>query len=381
MDANDIAAYKEQVFDQSSTHTPTSTATPDNADTTKVDTVIDTTLDTKVDDKPIDNTTVIDTTKVDAKVDAPDYLKELGFENLDAAKQSIQELRTKAETPAEHKFANDQSKALYELIAAGKNSEVRQFLDVQDKLSKVAEMSAADALKLHIEQTNKHYTSDDVKDVFDEKYSKPSEPKQGDDELDEAFAARTAQYKETVAKIDRRIERDAKEAKESLAQLATKLELPTIQKPEDVEYQNWKQFDATQKQLMESEKQAYTKFTPKDINLNFKFEDKARKLAFDVNYNPDEKGFSKAVEEAGDLQKFFANFREDGSPQRDKFLKAVYVADNIDKIVGEAIKQAVNETTKDFLAKQKNVGNEMRRDFNTTLEKSDIDKLRETVFS
>lgn len=372
MTEQEVQDLKEQVFDHSTTQSPTQTPAPVTTEPTQTvePFVIPTTEPTKTVEPAVPTPPDV----IDAN------LKDLGYETWESAKESIKELRTKAETPAEIKFANEQSKTLYELIAAGKNTEVKQFLEAQDKLSKVADMSAADALKLHIEQTNKHYTVDDVKDVFDEKYSKPAEPKQGDDELDADFADRTAKYKETVAKIDRRIERDAKEAKDSLAQLATKLELPIIQKPEDAEYQNWKQFDATQKELMESEKQAYTKFTPKDINLNFKFEDKARKLAFDVNFDPDEKGFSKAVEEAGDLQKFFANFREDGSPQRDKFLKAVYVADNIDKIVGEAIKQAVNETTKDFLAKQKNIGGDTRRDYNIPLEKTQIQTLKEQVF-
>lgn len=373
MDANDIATYKEQVFDQSSTHTPTSTATPSEPTepTIPVEPVVPPTEPAK----PVEPVVPPTEPVIDAN------LKELGYENWESAKQSIQELRTKAETPTEVKFANEQSKTLYELIAAGKNTEVKQFLEVHDKLSKVAEMSAADTLKLHIEQTNKYYTSDDVKDVFDEKYSKPSEPKQGEDELDEAFAARTAQYKETVAKIDRRIERDAKEAKEALTQLATQLELPNIDKPIDEDYENYKKNSEISRVAIESEKTAYNKFTPKDIDLNFKYKDEARKLAFDINFVPDEVGFKKAVEEAGDLPKFFKNFYgEDGSPQRDKFLRAVYVSNNLDKFVGETIKQAVNATTKDLLSKQKNVDNGLRRDYNTTLEKSEIEKIKEQVF-
>jgi hypothetical protein len=132
--------------------------------------------------------------------------------------------------------------------------------------------------------------------------------------------------------------------------------------------------------MQKADKEAYSKLSPKDISMVFKFNDEANKLAFDIVYEPEKESFNKAISEASDLTKFFENFYDkDGSPDRIKQAAAIYAAQNIEKIVSEAIVQATNQTKKWFLANQKNVVEKTQRNY-VLPPQTEVDKLRQQVF-
>lgn len=373
----DVAAYKEAVFGNNG-QTNIQPPTPEKPTTvppvsTEANPVVSA---PPIVDKPSDGTPPVITEK--EIVDANEPLKtNLGYESWDAAKEEIAALKAKAETPAEIKYANEQSKALHEAILAGKTEEVYAILDTQAKLSKVADMKADEVLKLHISQTNKHYSSEDIKDVFDEKYAYPEKPTQKDDELDDEYKVREERWEESKAKIDRRKERDAVTAKADLSKLSAEIKLPDIQKPpEAVNEEEQKEL-----QKLEAEtKEAYSKLSPKDISMVFKFNDEASKLAFDIAYEPEKDSFDKAVSLASDMKAFFESYYDkDGSPLRKEFLRDLYAGRNIQKIVSEAMVEATNQTKNWFLANQKNINNGVQRNF-TIPPVSDVDRLRTAVF-
>jgi hypothetical protein len=70
---------------------------------------------------------------------------------------------------------------------------------------------------------------------------------------------------------------------------------------------------------------------------------------------------------------------QDGSLDRKAFLKDFYNARNIDKIVNQAIVQAVNQTKSWFLKTQKNITDTSVRHFETP-EPTDVDRLRGQIF-
>lgn len=376
----DVAAYKEQVFG-SNGHSPTQPPTPPEPITTpsaepkQTDAVVEPTAiipDTKIPDTPAPAALPV--------IDENIFIKEkLGYETWEDAKKDIEALKTKASTPAQIEYANEQSKLLHEAIVAGKTDEVFDILNTQKQLASVDTMKPVEAIKLQIAQTNKHFKQIDVEDVFEEKYSYPEKPVKGELEEEEDFAPRETKWKEAKEKIDRRIERDGATAKTELSKLAAELKLPEIQKaapantaaPAD---------EAALAEFQKLDKQEYSKISPKDISMVFKFSDEASKLAFDINYEPEKEKFDESIAEASDLSKFFAKFYDkDGSPDRNKQAKAIYAANNIDSIVSEAIVQAVNQERIRALKSQKNIGDGTQRNY-TLPPVSEIDRLKQQVF-
>jgi hypothetical protein len=169
-------------------------------------------------------------------LDPKDWLKrEFDTDDIQVLKQEREELRKlreTAQTPAEIKYANEQSKLLHEAILAGKEDVVYDFLDKKKRISSSDKMSAADVIKLNLNLKNPHYDSQDVEDIFLEQYTHPKKPVQATTELDEDFQAREQEWKSEVDRINRKIERDAKDAKVELAKYPLELVLPDIPKKE-----------------------------------------------------------------------------------------------------------------------------------------------------
>ena len=162
---------------------------------------------------------------------------------------------------------------MHEAIVAGKTDEVFEILNTQKQLAAVDTMKPAEAIKLHISQTNKHFKAIDVQDVFEEKYSYPEQPVQDMiNESDDDFVSRETKWKEAKDKIDRRIERDAATAKTELSKLAAELKLPEIQKPASTEAPI---DEAAVAEMVKLDQQEYSKLSPKDISMVFKFSDEA----------------------------------------------------------------------------------------------------------
>lgn len=377
----DVEAYKSQVFGkgQSRTHTPTP---PPTNDTPSAEPKLTATVEkTVTNDVPTSN--ALPTINDEEIVDADKYLSEqLGVNSWDEAKAALAELtqlREAAKTPKQQEYANEQSRLAHEALVAGKFDEVFDILDTQRKVAAVATMKPDEAIKLHIQQTNKHFKSIDVEDVFEEKYSYPEKPVMADEEDEHQFSAREEKWKTAKEKIDRRKERDAATAKTELTKLSAELKFPEIPKPAVEAKTN--EVDEKEIQRIDAEtKDAYSKLSPKDIQMVFKFNDEASKLAFDIVYEPEKEAFDGAVSLASDMNAFFSSYYDkDGSPKRVEFLKDLYAGRNIQKIVSEAIVQAVNQERLRSLKYQKNIGDGMQRNY-TIQQPSEIDKLKQAVF-
>ena len=373
MTEQEIAAYKEQVFPGNGQSiiqppTPPPVDTPPITDTPPVtDKIVDT-------PPPVDNPPVV-----------TNELKEkLGFEDWDAAQAAIADLKQKAETPAEKEFANEQSKLAYSYLKEGKTKELKQFLETQEKLesftsAEVTEDTAPDIIKLGMQLKHKDLSPKEIDYKFNKEFGIPKEPVQKNDELDEEFEARKEEWQEKVNDIKMNLMIEAKLAKPELVKTKAELVLPDISKP-DADYEQYKASRADQPQRDAETKEAYSKISTKDVAMVFKFNDEALKLAFDVTYEPDKESFDKSVSLASDLNSFLSNYYgKDGSPDRTRFLKDLYAGQNIQKIVTEAMVEAVNAERARFLRTQKNISTDGQRNY-VVPPQTDVDKLREQVF-
>jgi hypothetical protein len=103
----------------------------------------------------------------------------------------------------------------------------------------------------------------------------------------------------------------------------------------------------TNAQADKETKEAYKALTPKAVETKINFKDEANKIGFEFQFEPDAEGFAKAAQTASDADLFWKEFmNSDGSPNRVKFLDAIYYAQNKEKILMSALNQAKNATIK-----------------------------------
>jgi hypothetical protein len=297
------------------------------------------------------------------------YLKEtFGVEKADDIKSQlarVQQLEAQAQTPAEYQFANEQAKLLANAINSGNFQPLKEYVDTQLMLSNTEGMTEEQKLKLKIKMENPLFSDALVQEEYDEVYGV-------DEDADER----------AKLKIQQKRMNDVNAAQQLFNDKKSKVVLPEIkaQTNEDPEYTAWKANQERQNADRTENETAYTKISPKDITNTFKFNDEANKLAFDVSYEPDAESFGEVLNTVMDDQKFLSMYaNQDGSLDRAAFLKDIYNARNLDKIVNQAIVQAVNQTKAWYLKTQKNITDTGVRNFDTP-EPTDVDRLRGQIF-
>lgn len=226
--------------------------------------------------------------------DENDFIKqEFGWDSKEVAKAELEQLRKLKETnqQSEIQFANDYSKQLFEYLKEGKEDDVYSFLDTKNKLKKVPDMNAVDALKLQLQLKNKHYSDADINDIIEDRYTLPEKPLQDDNEDDDVYEKRVSKWQSSVDKMNRRIERDALEAKQELAKMNQELVLPDIKK------ENEKAVDPAQQEEFERQKEAarlgfYSKLDNDYKNFSgydLKYKDEEVEIPVSFNFSEEEK--------------------------------------------------------------------------------------------
>lgn len=170
-------------------------------------------------------------------LDPKDWLKrEFEIDDPEVLKQQIKEyreLKAKPQTEAEIKFENEQSQTLHELIRQGKTKEVKEFLDLQERLESyttgdVSKDNADEIIKMGMKLKYKDLSPEEINYKFNKEYGIPSEPVQAADELDDEFAARKSAWQEKVNDIMMNKVIEAKLMRPELEQAKSKLVLPEI---------------------------------------------------------------------------------------------------------------------------------------------------------
>lgn len=268
--------------------------------------------------------------------------KQTGYKSWDeikAAKTELEQLRTKPQTLAERKFANEESKKLAEAWEAGETDKVFDYLNKQRQLKSAADLPAAEAIRMHLKQTNPHFKEEDIQDVFEERYSIPRKPVQTSGEEPEDFDERMQEYNTRVAKVNRAIERDAVAAKQDLAKLITELVPPEIPQKEQASQ------GPSQKELEDRQAflDSYVKSVPKELEsfegFSTTFKDETAEIPISFVVTPEEKkafqaeleGFAKTGLDANAIfSKEWVN--PDGSINVKRMAEDRYLLKNRDKI-------------------------------------------------
>jgi hypothetical protein len=121
-------------------------------------------------------------------------------------------------------------------------------------------------------------------------------------------------------------------------------------------------------------KAAYKALNSKAIETKINFKDEANKIDFEFQFEPDAEGFNKAVDIACDADLFWKTFiNPDGTPNRQKFLDAIYYANNKEKVLMSAMNQAKNATIKSSLPDNTQGG--LIKQMPQTQEPNELDKM------
>lgn len=287
-----------------------------------------------------------------------DTLKEkFGYQKPEDAYSEIESLRAlKANPPSPtYEFENEESKQLFEKFTKGDRKGVLEFLSKQQRIEdlmavEVNTNTASEIVKYGMQLRYKDLSPAEIDYKFKKQFQVPPKPAQTADEDPENYQARLDAWTERSKDAEMDLMIEAKTVRPEIEAAKVKLVLPEIDQQPDQDYLNYK------KQLEENQKisaetlTAYKAFTPKSIETKLNFNDEANGIAVDFQFEPDAQSFAQAVEMTTDIDKFYDRFQnQDGTPDRAKFLKAIYNALNIEKIVTEAMKQAKNATIKSML--------------------------------
>lgn len=290
---------------------------------------------------------------VEPTFDANAFVKEhFGFDDVDSAKQKLSQWQEMEKQSAAPKFANEESEALYKLIAAGELSEASAYIEKAITLSKVDEMSASEALKMQLKLSNSDYNEDDVEDIFEEKYATPEKPSQEFDEDDEDYQARLGAWQKQVDKISRRMERDAVSAREYLRQ----------QKPNISLSENSQQ---TQQQEGENAAKVYEEFVKAVDEQYTNFEGFATTVKKEgltlpeIKYaiSEEEKSQLKEAVKNFDANTYWAKrwFAEDGKPKVTQIMSDIYQLENGDKIRQKIANESADQAILAYSAGKRNI--------------------------
>jgi hypothetical protein len=306
-----------------------------------------------------------------------EYIKSnFGYESEDDFKKEISELKKIKDTPiVEKEFANEESKKIYDNIKAGNTKEVRAYLEAKELLSNADSLQDEQKLKLFIKLQNPKFDQDLIEDEFAERYTFNEDEFTGDE----------IKLRKEKVKLAQRLEDDLVKAQDYFKQYQTKIELPNIEAALPAIDDDFKNYQENLSIAQEERKvllDKLSKVSEKDVSIKLNYADEASKINIDIDYQFDKEGFDKSKNTVADYFTFLSKnyYTEDGSPMVDKFASDVYKIQNFDKILTEAVKQAVNATRQNIVATQKNIDPSGQRSYVQTPVDA-IQKMREQVFS
>lgn len=330
-------------------------------------------------------------------VDADKYVKEnFGWDSIELGKKEISELRERVK---ELDLPNDESKKILSYIRNGETKKLYQFLHEQEQVERLttADLSdkniAAELVKFGIANKNKNLTKDEVEFLFNERFSIPAKPIQGDD-LDEDYNSKLEAWKNQVANIEKRLVIEGKLAQPELEQLKSKLVLPDIQ-PQQQE-----------KQLSQEELDAAKKFD--EVYLNSVNDSLKNFNGFSVKVKNEAVGLPEisipyvAIDsEKNSLSQELADFakngynsnsmfapewvNQDGTINTRRVAEDRYLLKNRDRILQKVAEEAATKGVEAYIKGKKNIDITQTNQTGTSVinkdDKTELDSVRDQFFS
>ncbi len=338
-------------------------------------------------------------------VDADEWLKtQFGWENADAAKAEIEELRKLREgasSQAEIEFANEQSAKFFKLLQEGKEDDLYSFLENKkkfDRLSSITDLdtrSAAEIIKLNMQQKYKDLTPAEIEYKFNKQFAVPAKPNQGEMETDDEYQERLQSWEAKAKDIETEMFIEAKLAKPELEKFKNELVLPDVQF--ESESQNYEptqeELEATEalmNQFKESAKAALSSFD--GFNVSVKDEEVEIPLSYAVS-DEEKSVVSSQLERFADAN-FDANvvlaerwLKDDGKGgyqlNTNQIIRDLTLLQSDGKMNQKFVNDAASKRLTEYIKKTSNVSvtsQTAQSTFNPSSSKSELDKQIEYIW-
>ncbi len=338
--------------------------------------------------KPVEKTeTPTETPKSDdtETFDEADYLKRnFEVDSIDAIKAEREELKKlREQKPQELKFENDKSKQVFELLKAGKVDEVLEIYNTEKKIEKTLSLevnkdTAEEIIKTGMALKYKDLSPSEINYKYNKEFGLPKEPKKGEDELDDDFLIRKAEWEDKVRDIEMNKVIEAKLLRPELESSKSKIAFPELEqssnaapKPTQEDLDNFKRQQESFVQIATKALDDFTGFTTQV---------KDKEVDYNVSYTPSKeekeivgKVLQRFADEGFNTNAIFADLwvKEDGTIDVARLTKDVmrlYAGDKSDaKIANDAAGQRMEQ----YLKNRKNIN---LKDVNDTPVNMNVDQ-------
>ena len=273
---------------------------------------------------------VVETKTVEVKeiptVDYNAYLKEnFGFDSVEVAKEQI----NKWKEFKQPEFANEESKQLFEAIAAGKKSEALSILAKQQAIenllsAELNEKNAPQVVKLAMKEKYPTLSDAQIEYRYNKQFAMPEKPAQFSDELDTEYEQRVNSWQRQVNDIKEELLIEANISKPELEKLKSEISLKNIfgerEEVPQLSEKELQEIEATKKSHIQQIGQAINLFN----SVDFEVINGEVKLPISYTLSNEEKAqmqtiLSDAIEN-NDVNKFIGSrwFDEVGNPKSDQ---------------------------------------------------------------
>lgn len=312
---------------------------------------------------------VTDAPTVDAPADVLPTFDEIAYikeqfgvdskEAIKAAFEELNELKAKAQTPAEFQFANEEAKKLAAAINSGDLKTIKQYADTQLMLSNVDSLTEAEQLKLYIKMKNPRFDQELIDDEYAELYTVKNE-----DDFDDPIALRKAKVR-----VQQRMENELAQAKEFFTQHKQSIKLPdipSIQPTVDEGYEQYKAATATATETLNNVIIPSLKsLNESDLGMKLKINDTDNQMNFDVSVAVDKNDFDSALGEAVNWDAWVEKtFYENGKFQPQKVIQTILKVQKFDSYAQTIARQAVFAERKRMIEKE-TTGPNLQRQFDS----------------
>lgn len=320
-------------------------------------------------------------------VDPSEYLKaELGIESVDAIKAAfaeLQELKSKAQTPAEIKFANDEAKKWFDYFREGKEDELYNALHGRKQVKNLETYSDEQKLKLYIQMQNPRFDQELIDDEYNSLY-KIDEERLKNPDTDEVDPLKLRKER---MRMQQRIENDIAKANDFFGQYKTKIELQDISAPKQEIDQAYQDYQAS---IAQSQQEYANVIVPSvnslketDVQFSVKVDDPNNQMQFELSVVPDVNDFNTAKNDALDYSGYITKtfYDDKGNFNAAKLNRAILLEKNFEKYAQSIARQAVNAERKRVIAKEAGGGGVVRN-FNVNPQQmTELQKEAEKAFA
>lgn len=276
------------------------------------------------------------------------------YQSHEDAIKEIEELRAFKAAPRAPEFQvpDEESAKILKALSAGKRDEVYKYLDHEMRIERLlnAEVNkdtASDIVKMGMQLKYKDLTPDEINYKFNKQFAVPPKPVQNVEEDEVDYQSRVNAWQDVVTDKQMELMIEAKLAKPELQNSKTNFVFPEIETPTDEGYIQYQKALEERAKIDEEVKNAYKALSPKSIATKINFKDEANKIDFQYQFEPDAVKFAQAQDIASDMEKLSKFFtKPDGTPDREKFIDAMYFAIDKENYIMAALNQAKNAAIK-----------------------------------